>query len=128
LAEDEFFAPGDRVAVRTGQLDGALDYRAPPAGCTTGSLVEVPLGPRLVTGVIWGPGAGGFDPAKLRAVARVLDAPPLSAELRGFLDRAGAYTLTAPHVMLRLALRAPGLAQRPADRKILRPVARRRPA
>jgi primosomal protein N' (replication factor Y) len=121
LAEDEFFAPGDRVAVRTGQLDGALDYRAPPAGCTTGSLVEVPLGPRLVTGVIWGPGAGGFDPAKLRAVARVLDAPPLSAELRGFLDRAGAYTLTAPHVMLRLALRAPGLAQRPADRKILRP-------
>jgi primosomal protein N' (replication factor Y) len=121
LAEDEFFAPGDRVAVRTGQLDGALDYRAPPAGCTTGSLVEVPLGPRLVTGVIWGPGAGGFDPAKLRAVARVLDVPPLSAELRGFLDRAGAYTLTAPHVMLRLALRAPGLAQRPADRKILRP-------
>jgi primosomal protein N' (replication factor Y) len=121
LAEDEFFAPGDRVAVRTGQLDGALDYRAPPAGCTTGSLVEVPLGPRLVTGVVWGPGAGGFDPAKLRAVARVLDAPPLSAELRGFLDRAGAYTLTAPHVMLRLALRAPGLAQRPADRKILRP-------
>jgi primosomal protein N' (replication factor Y) len=121
LAEDEFFAPGDRVAVRTGQLDGALDYRAPPAGCTTGSLVEVPLGPRLVTGAVWGPGAGGFDPAKLRAVARVLDAPPLSAELRGFLDRAGAYTLTAPHVMLRLALRAPGLAQRPADRKILRP-------
>ncbi|MBL4543518.1 MAG: primosomal protein N' [Rhodobacteraceae bacterium] len=121
MAEDEFFAPGDRVAVRTGQLDGALDYRAPPAGCTTGSLVEVPLGPRLVTGVIWGPGAGGFDPAKLRAVARVLDVPPLSAELRGFLDRAGAYTLTAPHVMLRLALRAPGLAQRPADRKILRP-------
>jgi primosomal protein N' (replication factor Y) len=121
LAEDEFFAPGDRLAVRTGQLDGALDYRAPPAGCTTGSLVEVPLGPRLVTGAVWGPGAGGFDPAKLRAVARVLDAPPLSAELRGFLDRAGAYTLTAPHVMLRLALRAPGLAQRPADRKILRP-------
>jgi primosomal protein N' (replication factor Y) len=122
LAEDDIFAAGARVAVRTTQpLDGALDYLAPDGGCVTGALVEVPLGPRRVIGVVWGPGEGGFDAARLRPVARVLEAPPLAAELRGFLDRAAAYTLTAPHAMLRLALRVPGLAARPADRKILRP-------
>jgi primosomal protein N' (replication factor Y) (superfamily II helicase) len=122
LAEDELFGPGERVAVLTTQpLDGPLDYLAPPGGCTTGALVEVPLGPRRVTGVVWGRGAGGFDAARLRPVARVLDAPPLPGELRRFLDRAGAYTLTPPHAMLRLALRAPGLADRLADRSILRP-------
>jgi primosomal protein N' (replication factor Y) len=74
-----------------------------------------------VLGVVWGKGLGGFDAAKLRPVGRVLDAAPLSPELLGFLDRAAAYTLTPMHTMLRLALRAPGLAQPPGARKLLNP-------
>ena len=50
-----------------------LDYRAPEGGCGDGDFVEVPLGPRRVLGVVWGKGEGKFDPARIRAVNKVLD-------------------------------------------------------
>ncbi len=116
------FEAGDLVAVLTTQpLDRTLDYKAPEGGCLTGDFVEVPLGPRRVLGVVWGAGAGGWDPAKLRAVARVLDVPPMRAEMQEFLTRAGAYTLTPMPAMLRLATRAPGLADPLARRRVLLP-------
>ena len=103
-----------------GPLDRLLDYRVPEGGVATGAVVEVPLGPRRVTGVVWGPGAGGFDAAKIRPIGRVLEAPPLREELRQFLDRAAAYTLTPLPSMVRLALRAPGIGAPPALRRIYR--------
>ncbi|QFS84065.1 Primosomal protein N' [Roseivivax sp. THAF40] len=116
-----FFAAGDRIAVLTTQpLGGALDYRAPEGGVMLGAFVEVPLGPRRVMGVVWGPGEGGFDAAKLRRVGAVLDIPPMREEMRAFLIRAGAYTLTPLPQMLRLATRAPGLGQPPGMRKVYR--------
>ena len=90
-----------------GGLDRPLDYRAPAGGVRPGDLVEVPLGPRRLLGLVWGEGAG-FDAAKLRDVARVLDAPPMAPAMREFLARAADYTLTPLPVMLRLATRAPG--------------------
>ena len=81
----------------------------------------MPLGPRRVLGVVWGPGEGGFDAARLRAVLRVLDAPPMRDELRPFLARAADYTLTPLPAMLRLATRAPGLGDPPAMRRVYRP-------
>ena len=103
-----------------GPLDRLLDYRVPEGGVATGAVVEVPLGPRRVTGVVWGPGAGGFDATKIRPIGRVLEAPPLREELRQFLDRAAAYTLTPLPSMVRLALRAPGIGAPPALRRIYR--------
>ncbi len=115
------FPAGARVAVLTTQpIDRALDYLAPEGGCTTGAFVEVPLGPRRVVGVVWGPGDGVFDAAKLRPVTRVLDAAPMREELRDFLSRAAAYTLTPLSAMLRLATRAPGLGEAPALRRVYR--------
>lgn len=68
------FEAGDLVAVLTTQpLDRTLDYKAPEGGCVQGDFVEVPLGPRKVVGVVWGPGQGDWDPAKLRRVLRVLE-------------------------------------------------------
>ena len=65
------FAEGALIAVLTTEpLGRPLDYRAPPGGCSTGALVEVPLGPRRVAGVVWGPGSGTWDPAKVRAAFR----------------------------------------------------------
>ena len=49
-------------------LDRLLDYRAPEEGLCLGDFVEVPLGPRRVLGVVWGPGQGGFAPEKLRDI------------------------------------------------------------
>lgn len=118
----DFFDEGDLVAVLTSQpLDRPLDYLAPPGGCHLGALVEVPLGPRRVIGVVWGEGRGGFDLSKARAVERVLDVAPMRSEMRSFLEKAAAYTLTPMPAMLRLATRAPGLSDPPSMRKVYRP-------
>ncbi|MEM9432481.1 MAG: primosomal protein N' [Pseudomonadota bacterium] len=121
MTEISIFAPGERVGVLTTQpLDRVLDYRAPEGGCRLGDFVEVPLGPRKVLGVIWGPGEGDWQASKLRAVIRVLDAAPMRPEMREFLSKAAAYTLTPLPPMLRLATRSPGLGDPPAMRKIYR--------
>jgi len=118
---DQFFDEGTLIAVLTTQpLDRTLDYRAPEGGCWIGALVEVPLGPRKVPGVVWGPGQGDFDLAKVRSVIRVIDTPPMREEMRDFLTRAGDYTLTPMPAMLRLALRAPGLGDPPSMRLVYR--------
>ncbi|MBV0911651.1 primosomal protein N' [Anianabacter salinae] len=116
-----FFHEGDLVGVLTTQpLGRILDYKAPEGGCHLGAFVEVPLGPRKVLGCVWGPGKGDFDRAKIRSVIRVLDAAPMLDEMRAFLERAGAYTLTPMPAMLRLATRSPGLGDPPAMRKVYR--------
>ncbi|MFP1644458.1 primosomal protein N' [Pontitalea aquivivens] len=121
MADPGWFEDGALVAVLTTEPIGRpLDYRAPEGGCAVGAFVEVPLGPRRVLGVIWGPGQGGFDPSKIRPVTRVLDAPPMRAELRAFLVKMSDYTLTPLPAMLRLATRAPGLGEAPGMRKIYR--------
>ncbi|WP_300015953.1 primosomal protein N' [uncultured Roseobacter sp.] len=117
----QFYDQGDLIGVLTTQpLGRALDYRAPEGGCHLGAFVEVPLGPRKVLGVVWGPGKGNYDLAKIRAVLRVLDVAPMRAEMRSFLERAADYTLTPLPAMLRLATRAPGLGDPPSMRKIYR--------
>jgi primosomal protein N' (replication factor Y) (superfamily II helicase) len=117
----EYFEHGALVAVLTTQpLGRALDYKAPEGGCFPGAFVEVPLGPRKVLGVVWGPGQGDYEISKIRHVIRVLDAAPMRLELRDFLIRAAGYTLTSMPAMLRLATRAPGLGDPPSMRKIYR--------
>ncbi len=116
-----FYDEGALVGVLTTQpLDRILDYKAPEGGCHLGAFVEVPLGPRKVIGVVWGPGKGDFDYAKVRSVMRVLDVAPMRDEMRTFLQRAADYTLTPMPAMLRLATRAPGLGDPPSMRKVYR--------
>lgn len=120
--EQDFFDTGDLVAVLTTQpLDRTLDYKAPEGGCFLGAFVEVPLGPRKVLGVVWGKGRGDFDIKKVRPIIRVLDVAPMREEMRLFLERAAAYTLTPMPAMLRLATRAPGLGDPESMRKVYRP-------
>ena len=118
---ESYFHEGDLVGVLTTQpLDRLLDYKAPEGGCHLGAFVEVPLGPRKVLGVVWGPGKGDYDLAKIRSVIRVLDVAPMRDEMRVFLTRAAEYTLTPMPAMLRLATRAPGLGDPQSMRKIYR--------
>ncbi len=73
-----------------------------------GSIVQVPLGPRQVIGVVWdGEEDGAVDPKKLRPLTKVFDCPPLKSVHRRFLDWVAAYTLTPPGLVARMALRAP---------------------
>ncbi len=118
---ERVYEAGALVAVLTTEpLGRVLDYKSPEGGCGDGDFVEVPLGPRRVLGVVWGPGEGKFDPARIRAVGRVLDAAPMRAEMRSFLTRAADYTLTPMAAMLRLATRAPGLGDAVSMRKVYR--------
>ena len=49
----------------------------------------------------------GVDPKKLRPIEKVFDCPPLTKEMRAFVDWVSAYTLTPPGLVARMALRAP---------------------
>ena len=121
MASERVYQAGALVGVLTTEpLGRVLDYKAPEGGCGDGDFVEVPLGPRRVLGVVWGPGEGKFDPARIRPIARVLDAAPMRAEMRSFLTRAADYTLTPLAAMLRLATRAPGLGDAVSMRKVYR--------
>ncbi|MFN7176839.1 MAG: hypothetical protein ACK4MX_08105, partial [Thermaurantiacus sp.] len=72
-----------------------------------GDVVEVPLGPRRIAGVVWDSGvyqAAAIPEARLRAVARRLDMPPLRAPLRRLVDWVADYYLAAPSSVVRMAL------------------------
>ncbi len=115
----DFFEEGSLVGVLTAEpLDRVLDYKAPEGGCWMGAYVQVPLGPRQVIGVVWGAGLGDWDPAKIRSIVKVLDVAPMRSEMKAFLEKVGAYTLTPMSAMLRLATRAPGLSNPPSMRKL----------
>lgn len=121
MDEAEFYPEGRLVAVLTCEpLDRTLDYKAPAGGVARGAFVEVPLGPRKVLGCVWGDGLGGFDLSKARAISTVLDLVPMREEMRLFLEKVAAYTLTPMPAMLRLATRAPGLMNPPGMRKVYR--------
>lgn len=73
-----------------------------------GSIVQVPLGPRQVIGVVWdGEEDRAVDAAKLRPITKAFECPPLTEAHRRFLDWVAAYTLSPPGLVVRMALRAP---------------------
>ena len=96
-------------------LADAYDYRV-PAGLHVlpGAFVSVPLGGREMLGVAWD---GEPDPAlpekRLRNILAVLDAPPMTATLRRFVDWVAAYTLSPPGAVLRMAMSAPSALEAP---------------
>ena len=88
---------------------GPLDYRV-PYGMTVepGSIVQVPLGPRQLAGVVWEedsfPSAGEVGDNRLRNVVSVFDVPPLGAPLRRLIEWTANYYLAPPAAVLRMAL------------------------
>lgn len=97
---------------------GPFDYRAPAdMDLQPGDIVVAPLGKRQETGVVWDTRSSlpadlappatekKVDAARLRPVVCRLDLPPLSAELRQFIDWVAAYTLTPPGMVLAMTLR-----------------------
>jgi primosomal protein N' (replication factor Y) len=82
---------------------------AVPAGMhvAPGSIVRVPLGPRQVAGIVWDSACEAIDAKKLRPIEQVFDCPPISEEMRRFVDWLAAYTLSPPGMVARMILRAP---------------------
>jgi primosomal protein N' (replication factor Y) len=86
---------------------GPFDYRVPRGmDLAPGDIVQVPLGPREVTGVVWdGPGDGSVGDNRLRPVSARLDAAPMREDLRRLVDWMAAYTLAPPGEVLAMVLR-----------------------
>ncbi|MDE1172429.1 MAG: primosomal protein N' [Parvibaculaceae bacterium] len=102
-------------------LPRPYDYKVPPGlDLEPGSFVVVPLGPRLLVGVVWGEGTGEVGDNRLRAVEEVLPVPPLREVSRRFIDWVAAYTLHPPGMVLRLVMRAPGALEPQRTRTLLR--------
>lgn len=99
------FSPHSRVAVLLPlPLAGLYDYRAGEQALRPGDFVAVPLGRREVIGVVWGEGVGGVAEAKIKAVSRRLDCPPLPELSRKFVDWVAGYTVAPPGAVLRMAM------------------------
>ncbi|CDZ32003.1 Primosomal protein N' [Neorhizobium galegae bv. officinalis] len=90
-------------------VPGAYSYAVPEGvHVEPGSVVQVPVGPRQLIGVVWdGDNDDKLDPKKLRPIKLVFDCPPLSKEMRDFVDWVASYTLSPPGLVARMAIRAP---------------------
>ncbi|MEM6972150.1 MAG: primosomal protein N' [Pseudomonadota bacterium] len=115
------FAPGDLVGVLVPMpFDQPFDYRVPEGmRLAPGDFVAVEVGRRQGLGVVWGAGDGTVPAAKVKPVAGRLAMPPMRAEMRCFIDRAAAYTLTPLGMMLRLATRVPDPGAAPRQRRVV---------
>ncbi len=89
-------------------LDHTYSYGVPDGlELEPGDLVGVPLGASDTLGVVWTKDPT-FDPRldnRLKQVDAKLDYPPLTPELRKFIDWVADYTLTARGTVLRMCLR-----------------------
>ena len=88
-------------------LAATYDYRLPEdMSAGPGSYVRVPLGNRIVTGVVWrNDDENSPVPEKrLKPVAEILPSPPMAEELRRLVDWVAGYTLAPLGTVLRMAM------------------------
>ena len=91
------------------------DYRIPAdMAVSPGDFVRVPLGPRQMTGVVWGEAEGAVPDDRLKAMIARHDAPPLSGAHRRFVDWIAAYAVAAPGSVLRMSMPVPEAFDPPA--------------
>jgi primosomal protein N' (replication factor Y) len=91
-------------------FDAPFTYEA-AASLPPGTLVRVPLGKRMVVGVVWD--APPDAAVRTRPIAEVLDFVPLPRELLEFIDWVAAYTLARRGEVLALGLKESLLAPTP---------------
>ena len=83
-----------------------------------GTLVRVPLGPRMVVGAVWADAPDdGVTERRLKPVAEVFELPPLPESLRQFVEWVAAYTLAKRGEVLALGVKANLLFQPRGKRK-----------
>ena len=97
---------------------GPLDYKVPEGlYVEPGSVVECPLGPRTVIGIVWEAERlpGTEVPAeKLRNLRGLLPIPPLSAPLRRLIEWTADYYVASLASVARMALSSGGALKGPA--------------
>jgi len=123
-SDPQIFASGMRCGVLLPvPLGKVYDYRVPD-GLTlrAGDFVRAPLGPRKLTGVVWGPAKGEVDDAKLKALIDKLPAVPMAEVTRRFVDWVASYTISNPGAVLKMAMSVPDALDPPKGVKAYRVV------
>ena len=102
-------------------VPGPYDYHVPDGvAVPVGAIVRVPLGSRIVTGVVWGHECPGVERIRLRPIAGVWDVPPLKPSLLAFVTWVARYTVNAEGAVLRMVLRSREALEPPPGRRALR--------
>lgn len=97
-------------------VDTAYSYRAPAhLALGPGDFVDVALGSRETTGVVWAMRRSA-SASNLKPVLARRDIAPLRAPLMRFLDRLARWTLMPRGMVLRMAMRAADAPEPPAPR------------
>lgn len=87
-------------------VDTAYSYRIPKGlVLAPGDFVEVPLGNREATGVVWG--VRNAPGGNLKSIIAKRDLPTLRQPLRDFVDWVARWTLSPRGMVLRMGTRAP---------------------
>lgn len=96
-------------------------YRAGAAApLQPGDIVEVPIGNRVSLGVVWDGTPEPLPAAKIKAVIRRCDAPPVAPALRRLVDWVAGYTLNPTGAVLKMCLPEPrALIGAPPQRQVL---------
>jgi len=99
-------------------LPEAFDYGEPEAmGLQVGDQVAVPLGPRLIQGVVTALRDAGGGNRPLKPVEARIDAPPLPPNTLTFIQWAARYSVADPGQPLAMTLR--GAARpRPSPKRL----------
>ena len=111
--ENTQYIGGDRVAVLLPlPLASAYDYGVPEDMILSrGDFVDVPFGPRMARGVVWGAGTGvdkgGVAESRLKSVTARSDFPPMPEQSLEFIAWVSRYTMAAPGAVLRMVMSAP---------------------
>ena len=96
------------------RLPGPYHYAvAPGVTLQPGDIVRVPFGKRAEIGVVWESDAAPPAGVMLKVVGERLDAPPLAADQRRFVDWVAAYTLTPVGMVLKMVLAVPEACEPP---------------
>lgn len=89
-------------------VDRPFTYAVPNGiDVVTGSIVQVPLGPRKVVGIVWDGDCDEIDVQKVKPISAVFDCPPMLEPMRRFIDWVAKYTLSPPGYVMQMAMRAP---------------------
>jgi primosomal protein N' (replication factor Y) len=100
------FTNQEIVSVLTTEPVGKLlAYKVPKEGCSIGSFVSVPLGSRIVLGVVWSSNFDKVEHVRLKTIVKVLNINPISTGMIRFIERFSSYTMTPYSATLRLVTR-----------------------
>lgn len=98
----------------TSPVEKAYDYLIPEGmELALGDYVSVPLGPRVVHGVVWAVAEGGesggdvVPSSKLKSVLVRHDLPPMEAVQRQFIDWVATYNMERRGSVLKMAISVP---------------------